>query len=98
MKDAVAAFKAWIDKAEQAGIIVVAAVGNDGTAINYPAGYDSVIGVGAVDGNKIVSESSQRNESVFVTAPGENVLSLSKDGGTALISGTSAATPHVTAI
>ena len=41
---------------------------------------------------------SQQNESVFVVAPGVDVLSLSKDGGTALVSGTSIATPHVTAM
>lgn len=97
-EDAIAEFETWIDKAEQAGIIVVAAVGNGGTAINYPAGFDSVVGVGSVDSNKIIAEDSQQNESVFVVAPGVDVLSLSKDGGTALVSGTSVATPHVTAM
>lgn len=90
-------FKSWIDKANEAGIIVIAAVGNGGTALNYPAAFDNVIGVGSVDKNKVVAEKSQYNESVFVTAPGVNILTLSRRGGTETNSGTSFATPHVTA-
>lgn len=89
-----------IARADAAGIILVAAVGNAGTTqLFYPAAYDSVIGVGAVDSSATVASFSQKNSSVFVTAPGENVSSL---GYTSINSyrsdksGTSYAAPVVT--
>ena len=66
-----------IDRAAEAGIILVAAVGNNGTStLQYPAAYTSVIGVGSVDDGSAVSSFSQRNSSVYVTAPGGGVASL----------------------
>jgi len=63
--------------AASAGIILVAAAGNEGTAeLIYPAAFEYVIGVGSVNTDQIVSSFSQRNSSVFVTAPGENLTSL----------------------
>lgn len=94
---AISEFKSWIDKANDAGIAVIAAVGNGGTTLNYPAAFDNVIGVGSIDKNKTVSVNSQYNESVFIVAPGVEILTLSKDGGTETSTGTSLATPHVTA-
>ncbi len=89
-----------IDYAAQKGVIMVAAVGNYGkTDLLYPAAYENVIGVGAVDKDGKVSEISQHNKSVFVTAPGVNVVSTSyKDkGGYVVGTGTSYAAPFVTA-
>ncbi len=82
------------------GAIVVSAVGNDGeTTVYYPAGYDNVVGVGSVDEASVVSWFSQYNESVFVTAPGENVISLGTGSGLYSIGdGTSFAAPHVSAL
>ncbi len=94
---AISTLKSWVDKATDAGMVVVAAVGNGGTALNYPAAFDNVIGVGAVGKNKLVSQNSQNNESVFVAAPGDDILTLSNDVGMVLSTGTSLATPHVTA-
>ena len=91
-------FKNIIDKAVSNDIIIVAAVGNGGTEINYPAGFDNVIGVGAVNEDISVSSTSQHNETVFVTAPGENILSLSNTNSIESDTGTSFATPQVTAI
>lgn len=80
------------------GSIVVSAVGNDGTsAMYYPAGYDNVVGVGSIDKNYEKSCFSQYNNSVFVTAPGEYLESLSIDGYSDN-SGTSFSAPHVTAL
>lgn len=93
-----------INRAENAGVIMVAAVGNDGSStLQYPAAYTDVIGVGSVDSGMIVSSFSQKNSSVFVTAPGGGVASLSNTGTAAYeldlasISnmGTSYATPVV---
>ena len=97
--DAIDLLKEMILQAENAGIIVVAAVGNSGnSAINYPAGFEEVIGVGSININNEVSWFSQRNDSVFVVAPGENILSLYPDGSTLTDSGTSMAAPIVTSI
>ncbi len=94
---AISEFKSWIDKASDAGIIIVAAAGNGGTNLNYPAAFENVIGVGSVDKNGNISAYSQQNESVFVTAPGVDIISLSNSGGTISDTGTSLATPHITA-
>jgi serine protease len=54
----------------------VAAAGNDGTtALSYPASYDSVISVGAIDEAKLVADFSQKNSQVELAAPGVAVLS-----------------------
>lgn len=67
-----------LDHASSSGAIVVASVGNDGNSlIRYPAAYDSVVGVGSVNIGGEVSSFSNRNSSVFVTAPGENISVLS---------------------
>ena len=67
-----------VNYAVSQGVIIVAAVGNDGTDTTYyPAAYSNVIGVGSVNDDKSISGFSQNNASVFVTAPGNSVKSLS---------------------
>lgn len=84
------------------GVILVAAVGNSGNAtLNYPAAYAGVIGVGNLQESKEISSSSQANDSVFVVAPGTNVLGLALTSAEDLYctgSGTSFACPVVTGI
>ncbi len=66
------AFQSLYDK----GILSIAAAGNDGTtAYSYPASYDSVISVAAIDENKVVADFSQKNAQVELAAPGVSVLS-----------------------
>ena len=99
--DAMAVFKELIGKAEEKGKIVIAAAGNTGhldNAVNYPAGFDNVIGVGAVNEDLTISEFSQKNKGVFVTAPGKNIISLYKSGTIASNNGTSFSAPMVTAV
>lgn len=102
--------KEAVDYAVSHGVIVVAAVGNSGTdKLYYPAAYDNVIGVGATDKNDLVwhdaenGEGSQKNTSVFITAPGVDILStysyysIEYPGEDFMISsGTSHAAPLVT--
>ncbi len=58
------------------GILSVAAAGNGGsTLFSYPASYDSVISVAAVDSTKTVAGFSQRNSQVELAAPGVAVRS-----------------------
>lgn len=80
------------------GILSVAAAGNrGGTAYAYPASYDAVISVGAVDQNNVVASFSRRNDKVELVAPGVSVFSTYKNNTYAYMSGTSMATPHVSA-
>ena len=66
------AFKA----ANDAGVLSIAAAGNDGnTRKSYPASYDSVVSVAAIDQNKVVADFSQQNGAVEISAPGVGVLS-----------------------
>lgn len=73
---------------ESAGILSVAAAGNDGTssgtvdALSYPASYPSVVSVAAVDANKVHATFSQENSAVELAAPGVGVVSTVPFGGT----------------
>lgn len=59
-----------------AGILSIAAAGNDGnTAYNYPASYSSVVSVAAIDENKAWADFSQYNNQVELAAPGVSVMS-----------------------
>ena len=91
------ALREAIAYAESRGVVVVSAVGNNGSrTLYYPAGYDSVIGVGAVDSNSVLYYNSDHNESVFLTAPGVDVRSTASGGGCTASTGTSFAVPQVT--
>ncbi|MEM1610915.1 MAG: S8 family peptidase [Sulfolobales archaeon] len=85
------------------GAIIVAAAGNSGDGdpstdnIAYPARYGNVIAVGAVDQNYNVPSWSSDGQEIDVVAPGVNIYSTYKNGGYATLSGTSMATPHVSA-
>jgi subtilisin family serine protease len=63
--------EAAFNGAWNAGILTVAAAGNDGnTAYSYPGSYGSVISVGAVDSARTVAGFSQKNDQVDLVAPG----------------------------
>jgi serine protease len=62
--------------AADAGVLLVAASGNDGdSTLSYPASYDAVMAVGAVDENSQHAEFSQFTSQVEIAAPGEATLS-----------------------
>ncbi len=63
------------DQAYAAGMLLFASTGNDGNSdYEYPAGYDSVISVGAVDRYQQHAYYSQFNDQVELVAPGSAVL------------------------
>ncbi|MBP8640450.1 MAG: S8 family serine peptidase [Oscillospiraceae bacterium] len=77
MEDDMRSMKTAVEYAASEGAIVVAAVGNKGTSeLSYPAAYSCVIGVGSIDQNGGVTSFSEKNKSVFVVAPGTNIIGL----------------------
>jgi serine protease len=71
-----AANEAFTDLYTNDNILIVAAAGNAGnTDLSYPASYDSVVSVAAIDDNKDLASFSQRNNQVDIAAPGVGVLS-----------------------
>lgn len=96
------ALKEAIQRASDAGIVFTAAAGNSGTNNDsnphYPSNYevDNVISVAAHTAqDDLASFSCYGARTVHVAAPGHNILSTVKNGGYAVYSGTSMATPHV---
>jgi serine protease len=63
-----------IDRAVAAGITVVAASGNeDASAVEFPAAFPNVIGVGAVDQRKVRARYSNYGSALDLVAPGGDV-------------------------
>lgn len=87
-----------VQKAVQAGIIVVASASNTyGGAAGYPASYDNVISVTAVDMGFKICRTAPRGKIDF-SAPGVGIISTSDDGGYEEFLGTSLAAPYITGI
>lgn len=82
----------------QHGVLTVASSGNGGNGnVHYPAGYDNVFTVGAIDINSVQAYFSSFGKWVNITAPGVDVYSLFPNGfGSA--SGTSMSCPHVAGV
>lgn len=78
------------------GVSVVAASGNDGTEQKYyPGALPGVIAVGAADTRGQVAPFSSFGAPVWLLAPGTDIFSCYAQGGYALASGTSQASPFV---
>ena len=79
------------------GVVIVAAAGNSNSSqVEYPAGFDTVIGVGNVNRNGERYTYTNFNSSVFLSAPGFSVRSTAYTGGYATNTGTSFSAPQVT--
>jgi subtilisin family serine protease len=65
-----------LDYALNKGVTLFAAAGNtEDSSMQYPAGYDNVIGVGATDFNDAIASFSTHNSSVDISAPGVDIYS-----------------------
>jgi subtilisin family serine protease len=94
-----------IRKAYEAGIIQVAAAGNNGLtdgSIDYPAKYPETIAVSAVgqnsDGSLYPANFSSYGPEIDLTAPGVSIKSTYINGNYKTFDGTSMATPHVSGV
>lgn len=97
--------KEAISHANDAGIVFVAAAGNESnnndSRPTYPASYDvpNVITVGSYAGTGAASSFSNYGvKSVHVFAPGSSILSTVPNGRYSNMSGTSMACPHVAGV
>ena len=91
-----------VNEAINAGKVVVASSGNEGESWNarvgqysYPASYDHVISVSAINKDNARASFSQYNDRVDLCAPGQSVLTTAKSGGYEYASGTSFSSPIV---
>lgn len=88
-----------INRASDKGMLIVAAVGNDGKNAppRYPAAFENVIAATAVNKDAKIYEPAVRGSHVDISAPGVRVY-VPGQGKGQYVSGTSIAAPFVTAM
>ena len=86
-----------VDHAVAKGVTVIASAGNSGGELpGYPARYENVVAVGAIDPNG--GRSSFSNKGGDIWAPGRDVHTIYLDNGYKALNGTSFSAPYVAAM
>jgi major intracellular serine protease len=97
----VPSMRAALKAATDSGAVVCVAMGNSGPSYpsgEFPGRYPEVIAVAAVDANRQVGSFSSRDDAVYCSAPGVDVLGALPGGRYAKWDGTSMATPWTAAV
>jgi len=84
-----------VQSLEERGIVLVAAAGNDGGEVNFPARFPQVIAVSAINKEDRIADFSSHGPEINFCAPGVNITSTWIGSGYAEKSGTSFAAPHI---
>ena len=100
---AAASLQTSVNNAWNAGVVVIAASGNDNGPVLYPGAYSNAIAVGSNDQSAARSSFSNYGPELDIMAPGGNVLGTlctcnGYAGGYGTGSGTSFAAPHVAGV
>ena len=88
------ALELYINYAAQKTLLVAAA-GNNGGSVIYPAKYPRCLAVSAIQSNNVIAPFSARGPEIELCAPGVNILSTIPGNSYGTMSGTSMAAPHV---
>ncbi|MBO4403335.1 MAG: S8 family serine peptidase, partial [Bacteroidales bacterium] len=91
-------FNSYLQNAFNHGVILIAAAGNNSSAVNYPARNPNVMAVGAINKNNRRASSSCYGSELSVVAPGEDIYTTTQNDTFTFGSGTSYAAPHVTGV
>lgn len=83
--------------AEDHGVLLVAASGNEGGTVKYPAAYDTVLGVGGVTDHNVPHNLSNSGPELDITAPWY-VFTTAIEGNYNYADGTSMAAPQVAGV
>lgn len=83
-----------IAAAKRKGTTIIAAAGNSGSSVGFPAAYPAAIAIAASNSGDKVAYFSSRGPEVDFIAPGVSVNSTYMGGGYRSLSGTSMACPH----
>jgi cell wall-associated protease len=91
--------ESMLQYANSKNVTIIAASGNNGyEGLDYPGSSKYVTAVGASNDLDIVADYSSYGKELKLVAPGSNIPSLVPNGNLVLYSGTSMATPHVSAV
>ena len=87
-----------VKDAYDAGILMVAAAGNENSGVEYPAAFAEVMAVAATNPEAEISDFSNEGEELDIAAPGEKIRVASYFDGSVVTHGTSIAVPHVVGV
>lgn len=88
-------FYAAIKRASEENVMMVGSAGNSASDVQYPARFEEVIAVGAIDLDNSIADYSNFGSAIDLAAPGTNVESILPGNQYGTGSGTSWAAAHV---
>jgi subtilisin family serine protease len=98
MSQSYASIQSALNKASSSGVVVVASAGNADTGTpQFPASASGVIAAASVTSTDAKASFSNFGKTVYVDAPGVNIISAYPNGRYAMVSGTSFSAPMVAA-